>query len=67
MAQIGWQCLQACHHILDQGSPTQQIELREVSGEASLGRHPLRGRRYSKEGAGLQGVDLCRTQSTELL
>ena len=64
MAQIGWQ---TCCHVLDQGSPTQQIELREVCWEASLQRHPLRGRRYSKEGSGPQGVDLCQTQSTELL
>ena len=43
MAQIGWQHLQACHHVLDQGGPTQQIELEEVCREASLQRHPLRG------------------------
>ena len=67
MAQIGWQHLQACHHILDQGGTTRQIELREVCQEASLWRHPLRGRRYSKEGAGPQCVDLRQTQSTELL
>ena len=67
MAQIGRQCLQACHHVLDQGGPSQQIELQEVCWEASLWRHPLRGRRYSKEGTGPQGVDLHWTQSTELL
>ena len=67
MAQIGWQHLQACCHILDQGGPTQQIQLREVCREASLQRHPLRGRSYSKEGTGPQGVSLHWTQSTELL
>ena len=67
MAQIGWQHLQACSHILDQGSTTRQIQLQEVCWGASLWRHPLKWRRYSKEGTGPQGVDLHQTQSTELL
>ena len=67
MAQPGWQCLQACHHVLDQGGPTQQIELSEVSQETSLRNRPLNGRRYDKEGAGSQGVDLLWTQRGELL
>ena len=32
-----------------------------------LWRHPLRWRRYNKEGTGPQSVNLCQTQSTELL
>ena len=67
MAQIGWQHLQACCNILYQGGPTQQIKLREIHREASLHRHPVRGRRYNKEGTGPQAVSLCQTHSTELL
>ena len=67
MAQIRWQCLQACHNVLYQGSSTRQIKLQEIRWEASLHRHPVRGRRYNKEGTGPQGVDLHQTHSTELL
>ena len=67
MAQSGWQHLKACHHVLDQGSPTQQIELSEVSWETSLRNCPPNWRRYDKEGAGSQGVDLLWTQRGELL
>ena len=67
MAQIGWQCLQACCNVLYQGGPAGQIQLREISREASCWRHPIRQRRYNKEETGPQSVNLCWTQSTELL
>ena len=45
----------------------QQIELTEVSRETSQRNRPTNWRRYDKEGADSQGVDLLWTQRGELL
>ena len=67
MAQPEWQCLQAGCHILDQGSPTRQVDLSEISRETSLRSHPPSWRGNDKEGAGSQGTHLLLTQRGKLL
>ena len=61
-AQVKRQCQQAGGNVLDQTSPTQQIEVRQVHWEASRWRHPLLGRRYDEEGTSPQGMDLHQTE-----
>ena len=62
MAQPGWQHLQAAHYVLDQGGPTRQVDLSEISWETSLRSHPPNWRGNDKEGAGSQGVHLLLTK-----
>ena len=67
MAQLGWQCLQATHYILDQGGPTPQVDLSKISWETSLRNCPPNWRGNDKERAGSQGVHLLLTKRGELL
>ena len=67
MAQPGWQHLQATRYILDQVSPTQQVDLSEISRETSLRSHPPNWRGNDKERTGSQGIHLLLTKRGELL
>ena len=61
-AQVRWWCQQAGGDILDQASPTQQIEVQQILWEASRWRLPLLRRRHYQEGTSPHGVDLSRTE-----
>ena len=68
IAQPGWQCLQASRHILNQGGPIRQGDLREINWEISLWSRPPRwGRGNDKEGAGSQDIHILVTQRGEPL
>ena len=67
MAQPRWQHLLATHYVLDQGGPTQQVDLSEFNWETSLRNCPPNWRGNDKEGAGSQGIHLLLTKRGELL
>ena len=65
--QAGWQCLKAGCHVLNQGSPIQQVDSHEINRETSLRSRTPCGRGDYQEGAGSQDIHILVTQRGEPL